>query len=90
MTSGAAREVVEVVIRDRCHGRNLVSERISPKTHERRWWKRWFFIFEPRDLWVGVFVSPEKYDEDSGDFVQRTYFALIPCVVLVWQRWRSA
>jgi hypothetical protein len=57
--------------------------------HEQRWWRRWFFIFEPRDLWIGVFVSPEKYDEDSGDFVQRTYFALIPTVVLVRQVWRE-
>lgn len=57
--------------------------------HEQRWWRRWFFIFEPRDLWIGVFVSPEKYDEDSGDFVQRTYFALVPTIVLVRQVWRN-
>lgn len=57
------------------------------RPHERRWWKRWFVIFEPRDLWIGVFISPEKYDDVSGDFVQRTYFTLIPTIVLVRQRW---
>ena len=65
----------------------LFSTRERP--HERRWWKRWFFIFEPRDLWIGMFISPEKLDADSGDYVQRTYFALIPTIVLVRQRWRS-
>lgn len=32
-------------------------------------------IFEPRDIWVGVYVSREA-----------VYVALIPCVVLRWQR----
>lgn len=64
---------------------SLITSRRRP--HERRWWKQWFFIFEPRDLWIGVFISPEKYDDASADFVQRTYFALIPTIVLVRQRW---
>ena len=52
-------------------------------------WRRVGFMFEPRDLWVGVFVGKEVYDESSGDWVQRTYICLVPMLVLVISRWKS-
>jgi hypothetical protein len=48
----------------------------------------WGIGFQWRDLWVGVFVSPERYDKGSGDYVQRTYICLIPMCPIIRKAWR--
>jgi hypothetical protein len=49
----------------------------------------WGIGYQWRDLWIGVFPSPERYDDASGDYVQRTYICLIPMFPIIREAWRS-
>jgi hypothetical protein len=37
--------------------------------------RRLALLFEPRDLWVGLYIAPAVY-----------YLCLLPTLVLVWER----
>ena len=45
-----------------------------------RWHRgRLWLIFEPRDIWLGVFVAPKA-----------VYVCLVPCLPVKWERRRAA
>jgi hypothetical protein len=47
------------------------------------------FIFEPRDLWVGVFIG--KLERQDGLRSRAVYILPFPCVgIVVTLRWRGA
>jgi hypothetical protein len=46
------------------------------------------FKFEPRDLWVGLFIDREKYPRDGGRS-RKYYLVLFPTLVFWWRRVKS-
>ena len=40
-------------------------------------WGRFWIVFEPRDIWVGVFVARKA-----------VYVCPVPCLVVKWERKR--
>ena len=38
-------------------------------------WGRFWLIFEPRDVWLGVFIAPKA-----------VYVCVVPCLPVKWER----
>lgn len=56
-------------------------------TKRRRWTVR--LIWEPRDLWVGVYWTNDRIMGDQGQHLEnkrRIYICLLPCLPIVFTR----